>query len=265
LHPRRAAPLALVLALAAAGCGSSSSSSSHSTTASTPIDAVATTFPVSPAIARAEHPTAAEFPSAAGKTLKQMDSTVAATATLGAATGTFTPGTRRYAFALNTASGAFIYAPTALYIAQNPNEPAIGPLPAAADPMSVPPAYRSQQNAGPGGIKAIYEVYVPLPKAGTYSILAITKTGGRLIGSAGEIAVAPSSPIPDVGQRPPAITTQTLADAPLSLLTTRVPPESMHSFNFGNVLGKQPIALLISTPELCTSRICGPVTDIVVD
>jgi hypothetical protein len=38
----------------------------------------------------------------------------------------------------------------------------------------------------------------------------------------------------------------------------------MHSVSFNQVLGKRPIALLFSTPELCTSRVCGPVTDIMV-
>jgi hypothetical protein len=34
--------------------------------------------------------------------------------------------------------------------------------------------------------------------------------------------------------------------------------------SFNQALGKRPIALLFSTPELCTSRVCGPVTDIIV-
>jgi hypothetical protein len=48
-------------------------------------------------------------------------------------------------------------------------------------------------------------------------------------------------------------------------VTTRTPPEQMHSVSFGQVLGQRPVALLFSTPELCTSRVCGPVTDIAVD
>jgi hypothetical protein len=38
----------------------------------------------------------------------------------------------------------------------------------------------------------------------------------------------------------------------------------MHSVSFDQVLGKRPVALLFSTPQLCTSRVCGPVTDIMV-
>jgi hypothetical protein len=38
----------------------------------------------------------------------------------------------------------------------------------------------------------------------------------------------------------------------------------MQSVSFDQALGKRPIALLFSTPQLCTSRVCGPVTDIAV-
>jgi hypothetical protein len=128
--------------------------------------------------------------------------------------------------------------------------------------MGVMPQYRSKQNSGPGGIAAIYGTQVPIPHKGTYAILALTKTSQGMIGATGEIAAAASSPIPDVGQRPPDIATET--SGPVSELTTRNPPEDMHSVSFNQVLGKQPIALLIATPQLCTSRVCGPVTDIVV-
>jgi hypothetical protein len=32
--------------------------------------------------------------------------------------------------------------------------------------------------------------------------------------------------------------------------------------NLSDVVGKRPVALLFSTPQLCQSRVCGPVTDI---
>jgi hypothetical protein len=171
------------------------------------------------------------------------------------------------AFALNTHSGAFIYAPTAVYVAKSPGARARGPFLAPADPMGVPPQYRSKQNAGPGGIQAIYATQLPLPHAGTYTVLTLTRTRSGLIGAPGEVAVAASSPIPRVGQRPPDISTETAASVHgnTALLTTRVPPENMHSVSFNQVLGKRPIVLLISTPQLCISKVCGPVTDIAVE
>ncbi len=222
-----------------------------------------------PAIAelpQAERPALGQFPQAKGRTLQQLASRLKQGGQLGAATGSFTPGTRRFAFALTAPSGAFIYAPTVLYIGRGPASKAEGPFPAPADPMTVPAAYRSRQNSGPGGIQAIYETMLPLRSAGTYTVLSVTRTPQGLTGAQGEIAVAASSPIPNVGQRPPAIATDTLAavHGDVALLTTRVPPESMHSVSFQSVLGRRPIALLISTPQLCISRVCGPVTDIAV-
>jgi hypothetical protein len=263
-----AAVRAVALAMALAGCGSSSSTPSANPTAPTSSGTSSALGPP-PAIAElpaAEQPTLRQFPPAAGRTLQQLGALVKGTVQLGAATGTFTPGLRRFAFGLNTSSGAFIYAPTAVYIATSPGSPARGPFLAPADPMSVAPQYRSKQNAGPGGIQAIYAVRVPIPHPGTYAILSLTRTASGLLGAPGEIAVAASSPIPDVGQRPPSIQTDTLATVHgnLALLTTRIPPEQMHSVSFSDVAGKRPVALLFSTPELCTSRICGPVTDVAV-
>ena len=264
--------MAAVLALA--GCGSSSSSASSTHSAPAASSSTSATNPASapgppPAVAQlgpAQHPHASQFPSAAGKSLKELGTLARSSVELGAATGTFTPGTQRYAFALTTNAGAFVYAPTALYIAMSPGAPAKGPFLAPADPMSVLPQYRSKQNAGPGGIQAIYAAQLPVPKAGTYFLLSLTRGPKGLIGATGELAAASSSLIPAVGQRPPNIATDTLSSVHgnESLLTTRLPPESMAAASLDQVLGKKPVALLFSTPQLCISRVCGPVTDVAV-
>ena len=41
-----------------------------------------------------------------------------------------------------------------------------------------------------------------------------------------------------------------------------MPPSDMHDVDFADVVGKKPVALLFSTPQLCQSQVCGPVTDI---
>lgn len=268
-HPRALALLGAA-GLMLAGCGSSSSSSSSTTTDTQAAAAKrAQGNQAQTAVAQlapAEHPSAGDFPAAKGNSLQQLGAMVKSTAQFGGANGTFTPGVRRVAFALNTKTGGFVYAPTAIYVAKTPTSPAKGPYLAPADPMVVAPQYRSKQNAGPGGIQAIYATRIPLPHPGTYTLLALTKTPKGLVGTPGEVAVAKSSPVPDVGQRPPAIATDTAATVhgDTALLTTRVPPESMHSVSFNQVLGKKPVALLFSTPQLCISRVCGPVTDIAV-
>lgn len=269
--------LVAVGALAIGGCGSSSSSSSAASHPSSSAAAAGTASSVSTAstvglppavneLPAAEHPAAGQFPPAKGRSLRQLGALVKSSAQLGAATGTFTPGTRRLAFGLTTRSGAFIYAPTAIYIAKTPSTPAKGPFLAPADPMSVKPQFRSEQNSGPGGIKAIYAAQLPIPSAGTFTVLSLTRSSQGLIGAPGEIAVTKSSPIPNVGQRPPDISTDTAATvgSNTALLTTRRPPEQMHSVSLRKVLGKRPIALLFSTPQFCISRVCGPVTDVAV-
>ncbi len=154
-----------------------------------------------------------------------------------------------------------------MYISTTPGAPAKGPFLAPADPMSVAPQYRSKQNSGPGGIKAIYASELPIPHPGTYTVLSLTRGPHGLIGAPGEIAVASSSPIPDVGQKPPAIATDTVSTVhgDLALLTTRQPAEQMHAVSLPQVLGKRPVALLFSTPQFCVSRVCGPVTDVAVE
>ncbi len=268
--PARVLALVGAAGLVVAGCGSSGSSSKTTTTDSQAAAAKrAQSNSARTAVANltaAEHPSAGAFPVAHGRSLQQLGAMVKSTAQFGGATGTFTPGVRRVAFALNTKTGGFVYAPTAIYVAKTPSSPAKGPYLAPADPMVVAAQYRSKQNAGPGGIQAIYAAHIPLPHPGTYTVLAITRAPTGPVGSPGEVAVAKTSPIPDVGQRPPAIATDTAASVhgDASLLTTRVPPEDMHSVSFNQVLGKKPVALLFSTPQLCISRVCGPVTDIAV-
>jgi hypothetical protein len=278
---RRMAP-AVATALALAGCGAVvDHASPHPATSSAPRTAVSgspaasgSARPVSDTtstraideLSAAEQPHQGQFPVVRSRTLEQVATAAKSTARLTAATGTYALGTTRYAFGLNLTGGGFIYAPSAVYLATSPGAPASGPYLAPADPLAVAPPYRSAQN-DPDAVKAVYDADVRLPHPGVYAVLVLTKTAHGLIGSSSEIAVAASSPIPGVGQRPPAIATDTLnsVHGNLALLTTRQPPEDMHSVSFNQVLGKRPIALLISTPALCVSRVCGPVTDIMVE
>jgi hypothetical protein len=260
-----AAVAAIAAALTISGCGASTTHSASSTVATVPLSTADAPAIVSE-LGAAEHPELTDFPDAQGRTLRQLNELGKFAGQVVATTGTFTPGNQRYAFAVSAGSGAFIYAPTAVYIAPSVGAPAQGPFLALADPMGVAPQFRSAQNAGPNGIRAIYWTHVPLPRAGTYAVLAMTHSANGLITSYGEIAVAQSFSIPLLGQRPPAIATDTLATVhgDVALLTTRTPPEQMHSVSFKNVLGKRPIALIFSTPALCISKICGPVTDVLV-
>jgi hypothetical protein len=235
------------------GCGGSSR---------LPATATLSARPAPPAhLGPAERPRAADFPAAQGRSLTELGRLADRSVTLSAATGTFTPGPGRFAFALQAGSGAFLYGPTVLYLARTAHSPALGPFLAPADPMGVAPRFRSRQDTGPDGIQAIYESRLPLARAGTYDLLALTHTSAGVIGATGEVAVAASSPIPAPGRRMPDFSTLTAGSDPTKVLTTRVPAEHMASVSLRHVLGHRPVVLIVSTPALCTSRVCGPVTD----
>ncbi len=262
--------LACGLLVGACGGGSNASGTGTGTAATIPPSTTKTANVPAPAVdelAAAQDPKLSDFPSADGRSLKQLARQVKGTAQLGPGTAVYTVGRSRFAFALTDKQNRFIYAPTAIYISRGINGPARGPFLTPADSTTVAPQYRSAQNTGPGGLKAVYWANLSLPKSGIWDVLALTRVGSHLIGATGELPVALSTPIPGPGQRPPSIATDTLASTHgnISLVTTRTPPENMHAVSFNQVLGKKPVALLFSTPELCHSRVCGPVTDIMVE
>jgi hypothetical protein len=56
--------------------------------------------------------------------------------------------------------------------------------------------------------------------------------------------------------------TPTVGQEPIEKIDTRDPHDDMHSVNFRDALGKKPIVLVFATPQLCQSRVCGPVVDV---
>jgi len=154
---------------------------------------------------------------------------------------------------------------TAVYVARSSQARARGPFPAPADSLITKPAYRSRTAASETDpIASVYAAQVPLKRPGRYSILVVTKIGTDLLGAATEVQVRGDTPIPAVGDRPPAAKTHTIASAngDLESIDTRVPARRLHEQSFDEVLGKRPVALLFATPQLCQSRVCGPVVDV---
>ena len=217
------------------------------------------------AIRQAQDVEAKDFPAVSGRTLEEIANTLPPV-NLGLATSVFTPGKNRLAFGVIDEARAFVYGKTAIYVARNPKSgPALGPFPAPADPLLVAPPFRSRGAAqASGDIAAIYEAQIDLPSPGKYFVLSLSKAQGKLFGAASQIEAKRSSPIPDIGERPPAIKTETRASAggDIASIDTRVPPDDMHDAEFSKVIGKKPVALVFATPQLCQTRVCGPVTDI---
>ena len=256
--------LAVCLSLLVAACGGKK----KPTTPSDAVQNVPSENGVRDNVKKASEPAAAEFPAADGATLQELADKMAAGPQLALASSVFTtPGDSRMAFGMIAADGTPVYGPTAIYVAPTPDAKAEGPFVAPADVLLTDKRYRSKQAATTTDpFVAVYGADVKFAKQGKYAVLATTKkSDGSLTGATGEINVATTGEdrIPGVGDKAPKVHTDTLetAKGDVAKIDTRVPPSDMHAVDFADVVGKKPVALLFSTPQLCQSRVCGPVTD----
>jgi hypothetical protein len=263
--PRRAFVL-LAVALAAmltGGCGGDGETTGG--VVKTPTQAE-TESHAKPELADAATVTAADFEPARGRTLEQIAETVTGQAQAGLATSVLEPGPNRLAFGVIDDQNRFLYGRTAVYVARTPSSRARGPYPAPADTLVTEPRYRSRTAAEEDDhIAAIYAADVPFERAGEHVALVLTKTPQGTVGALTRLEVVRDSGIPRVGERMPPVDTETLADAggDISKIDTRIPPSpELHRREFADVVGRKPVALLIATPQLCQSRVCGPVVDI---
>jgi hypothetical protein len=262
--PRVFALIAAALALLVAACGGSDNDAPQD-----PVGNVPSENGIREAVQSASNPAETDFPASGGQTLQQLADTMAAGPSLALASSVFTTGgDSRMAFGMINQDGAPVYGPTAVYVAPTPGDPAEGPFLAPADVLLTEPRYRSEQAATTEDpFVAVYGAEVDFPKRGQYAVLAATrKADGALTGATNTVTVstADADPIPAVGEKAPVVHTDTLetVKGDEALLDTRQPPSDMHEVDFADVVGKEPVALLFATPQLCASQVCGPVADI---
>lgn len=251
--------LALVLLASAAAltaCGGSSpakTSSAGTSSGSTGVPGVA-------------QPSAADFRPANGQSIVELAKSLTQGPHAALANSVFLPGPhQRLAFGLLDDNNKFVYGEAAVYVAPTVSAPAQGPFVAPLDSTVVAPPFRSQTSANdPDAVRAVYYSSVPLARPGPEAALIVIRLNGKLYGSLAGFQVTRTSPIPNVGQVPPAIDTPTVASVhgDVKSIDTRTPPDDMHQVSFKDVLGKRPVALVFATPQLCQSRVCGPVVDI---
>ena len=240
-----AAPLALMLM--ATGCGGGD-------------DATPTT---------AATPDAADFPAANGKTLEELTEGVAQSdLVVLPSEQVFDAGENRYGFGVFTVEHDNVPdAQIALYAAK-PDGKAIGPLPATAESLETKPAFQSvSTTTDPDAATSIYTADVKFATEGNWRIMAMVREDDGSISwtYANQDPIVGQFPdIPDTGDEAPIIHTPTAEDVggDLTKIDTRQPPGTMHDVDYADVIGKEPVVLLLATPALCMSRVCGPVVDI---
>jgi hypothetical protein len=251
---RRPLPLlaALVLALVLlAGCGGDDKQSSTPAPAPQTADAQA-------------------FPAGEGKTMDQVLAEADGTEgpILAPSVSVMGKGSNRFAFALFDPSRKQIQdAQVAVYVSKGKDGKVYGPFPARSESLQVAPQFESQTTASdPDAAKSVYVADVPFKSKGRWQIAALTRLNGQLLPTTRvQAEVGQGGGPPDVGEKAPRITTPTVdsVGGAIEKIDTRVPPlPSLHDVNFADVVGKKPAVLLFATPQLCQSRVCGPVVDV---
>ena len=214
-------------------------------------------------------PSPADFPAAKGKTLQQVLSASSGEGpVVSPAARVLRQGDNRFAFGVFSLDHAQITdAQVAVYAAPGAGleGPAIGPFTARIEDLSTEPAFRAETTSSdPDAAQAIYITQIPLDKPGAWTFAALVKEED---GYTGSLLPTPSEvgqfDPPEVGDPAPSVHTPTADEvADISEIDTRVPPDDMHDEDLADVLGRKPVVLLFATPQLCQSRICGPVVDV---
>jgi len=290
----RRPPLALGLAclcllaagsLVVAGCGGSDSTSQ--------VNPDAETGKSHPA------PPPSNFPSATGKTLRQLinqDGTHPADVKINPEAQAFYPGTNRYPFTIveklgsSDKTGAEVTdAEAAIYFAKVPtikpgakskagnkgmvpraqsqalDQPAIGPFPARIESLATDPPFQSRTTTeDPDVASVVYSTELHLGEGEYRPAILVKEKGGVGAKLLPSIKVGEYAKIPRPEDKAPLIETPTATSVggDLAKLTTRIPPDTQNKVNYADVLGKEPILLLFATPQFCQSRVCGPVVDV---
>ncbi|HEY2478945.1 MAG TPA: hypothetical protein VGI17_09445 [Solirubrobacterales bacterium] len=288
--PRSALGLGCLLACGAvlvAGCGGGSGSSSQ-------------VNPEAEAGKSAPAPPRSAFPSAKGKTLKELinqphihHAQVKVTPEAQA----FYVGPNRYPFTIaekiastGKAGREIADAEAAIYYARVPSvkpgakskagnkgmvgkaqsqaleQPAIGPFPAKIESLATEPPFQGRTTTEqPDVATVVYSTELNLPAEGEYRPAILIKgKGGWSAKVLAGVKVGEYAKIPRPGEKAPKIETPTAESVGgnLTKLSTRVPPDTQNKVNYAEVLGKEPILLLFATPKFCQSRVCGPVVDV---
>ncbi|PTL60315.1 hypothetical protein [Paraconexibacter algicola] len=256
----------LILGLCAAtfaGCGGNSPSDGASVEPRGPSSAA-----LRAKLAEATSVDLARFPKPGKMTLDELSQALDGTGPqVALGTSIFPSARTRLAFGLIDEQTGFVYAPSVVYLAKGKSARVLGPFAAPADLLVTDPPFRSRQAASEKDpFAAIYDARVDVDGPGTYNVLVASDINGKLIGSGTQIKVvdAKADAVPDVGERAPRVATDTVESSggDLAAIDTRLPPDDQHEESLDAVLGKKPVAIVFATPQLCESRVCGPVVDI---
>ena len=188
--------------------------------------------------------------------LKVPGPTVAVT--MGA--GSFVPGSVRFPFMVITNDARPVNEPTAkVWLASGKNQKPFAQATARLEQIGI----SGVSAPAAGGVTRLYVTHLQIPRPGRYWLVA--QPHGRQIKGVGVFDVRAKLQVPAVGAKAPVSRTPTLGDTPVPKLTTAVPPDrGLLRYSVASSLAAhKPFVVTFATPKYCTSRVCGPVVDVV--
>jgi len=174
--------------------------------------------------------------------------------------GSFVPGTVRFPFMVIANDARPVERPTArVWVAAGRGEKPFVQVTARLEPIGIP----GKSAPASGGVTKIYVTRFAIPRPGRYWLVA--QPAGKNIKGIAVFDVRAKLPVPVVGARAPRSATPTLASSPAAALTTERPPDRglLHYSVAASLAAHKPFVVTFATPKYCTSRVCGPVVDVV--
>jgi hypothetical protein len=142
------------------------------------------------------------------------------------------------------------------------------PIHGSVVPSPPPAAPQIVRNSDTRGV---YGAQTTFDKAGFWEVEATATLDGKARRGKGAFAVNPKHSVPAPGEQALATETLTLTtpDVPRPAIDSRagsgeIPDPDLHRTTIAaSLAAKRPIVAVFATPVYCTSRFCGPVTDMV--
>ncbi len=134
---------------------------------------------------------------------------------------------------------------------------------------SPPPA--AAQIVRSSDTRGVYGAQTSFDKAGFWEVEVTATIDGKAQRGKGAFAVNPTHAVPGPGDAALATESLTLTtpDTPKAAIDSRggsgdIPDPDLHRTTIASSLAaKRPVVVVFSTPVYCTSRFCGPITDLV--
>ena len=174
--------------------------------------------------------------------------------------GSFVPGSVRFPFLVIRNDARPVNRPTArVWVASGKEQRPFAETTARLERIGV----QGVSSPAAGGVTRIYVARFQVSRPGRYWLIA--QPDGRKIKGVGVFDVNATLPVPAVGAKAPGSRTPTLADTPVAKLTTADPPDRglLHYSVASSLAAHKPFVVTFATPKYCTSRVCGPVVDVV--